>query len=142
MITPYLTFNGECRDALEFYRAVFKSDEPKVLPYGDYMPEGSKTPLELLRTWVMHAEMVICGTNVWFSDEAIPVVKGDSIKLSATVPSGKEATAVFDALCVGGEVTLPPTETFYSVFHAAVTDKFGVNWNVVAEESPAQEETI
>ncbi|GHU95203.1 VOC family protein [Clostridia bacterium] len=142
MITPYLVFNGECKDALDFYRVVFKSDEPKVLPYGDYMPEGSKTPPELLRTWVMHAEMMICGTNVWFADEAIPVVKGDSIKLSATVSSGKEATAVFDALCVGGEVTLPPTETFYSVFHAAVTDKFDVNWNVVADEAPTQEGTI
>ncbi|GHU49823.1 hypothetical protein FACS1894127_3960 [Clostridia bacterium] len=46
---------------------------------------------------------------------------------------------VFDALCVGGKITLPPTETFYSVFHAAVTDKFGVSWNVVAEETPKKE---
>ena len=135
MIMPYLVFNGECKDALEFYRAVFHCDEPKVLPYGDYMPEGSKTPPDLLRTWVMHAEMVIYGTNVWFADEAIPVAKGNSIKLSATVPDGKEAGVVFDALCGDGKVTLPPTETFYSVFHAAVTDKFGVNWNVVAEEA-------
>jgi PhnB protein len=36
-------------------------------------------------------------------------------------------------------ITLQPIETFYSVFHAAVTDKFGVNRNVVAEEAPAQE---
>lgn len=48
----------------------------------------------------------------------------------------QEAAGVFDALCVNGEVTLPPTETFYSVFHSAVTDKFGVNWNVVAEKQP------
>jgi PhnB protein len=142
MITPYLVFNGECKDALEFYRSVFKCDEPKVLPYGDYMPEGSKTPPELLRTWVMHAEMVICGTNVWFADEAVPTAKGGSIKLSATVQTGKEAAAVFYALCVGGKVTLPPTETFYSVFHAAVTDKFGINWNVVAEEGPKREGTV
>ncbi|MDR1541233.1 MAG: VOC family protein [Clostridiales bacterium] len=141
MITPYIVFNGECNDALEFYRSVFKCDEPKALPYGDYMPEGSKTPPELLRTWVMHAEMVICGTNVWFADEAVPVDKGGSIKLSATVPNSKEAVVVFDALSVGGEITLPPTETFYSVFHAAVTDKFGVNWNVVAEEAPKKEGT-
>ena len=141
MITPYLVFNGECADALDFYRSVFKCDEPKVLPYGDYMPEGSETPPELLRTWVMHAEMVICGTNVWLADEASPAAKGDSIKLSATVPTATEAAAVFDALCVGGEVTLPPTETFYSVFHAAVTDKFGGNWNVVTEEVPKREGT-
>lgn len=140
MITPYLTFNGNCKDALNFYHAVFHCDEPKVLPYGDYMPEGSKTPPELLRTWVMHAEMVICGTIVWFADEATPPNNGDNIKLTATVPTGKEATAIFDALCVGGEVTLPPTETFYSVLHAAVTDKFGMNWNIVAEEAPKQVE--
>lgn len=56
------------------------------------------------------------------------------------MPTGKEAAGVFDVLCVNGEVTLPPTETFYSVFHAAVTDKFGVNWDVVAEEQPNREE--
>jgi PhnB protein len=88
----------------------------------------------------MHGEMTICGTKVWFADEAAPFTKGDSIRLSATVPTGKEAAAIFDALCVGGEVALPPTETFYSVFHAAVTDKFGVNWNIVAGEQPKQKE--
>lgn len=140
MITPYLVFNGECKDALDFYRGVFHSDEPKVLPYGDYMPEGSETPPELLRTWVMHAEMPICGTNVWFADEATRPDGGNNIRLTATVPTGQDAKEVFDALCAGGEVTLPPTETFYSVFHAAVTDKFGVNWNVVAEEPPKRED--
>ncbi len=60
--------------------------------------------------------------------------------LTATVPTGNEAASVFNALCKGGKVTLPPTETFYSVFHAAVTDKFGVNWDVVAEEAPRREE--
>ncbi|MDR2861077.1 MAG: VOC family protein [Syntrophobacterales bacterium] len=138
MITPYLVFNGDCKDALDFYRAVFNCDEPEVMNYGDYMPEGSKTPPELLRTWVMHGEMVICGTNVWFADETEAFTKGDSIRLSAALPTGREAAAVFDALCGGGTVTLPPTETFYSVFHAAVTDKFGINWNVVAEEQPAK----
>ncbi len=140
MITPYLVFNGDCQEALDFYRSVFPCGEPKVMNYGDYMPEGSQTPPELLRTWVMHGEMEICGTNIWFADEATPFARGESIKLSASVPTGIEATAIFDALCAGGTVTLPPTETFYSVFHAAVTDKFGVNWNVVALEAPASKE--
>ncbi|MDR0513994.1 MAG: VOC family protein [Coriobacteriaceae bacterium] len=136
MISPYLVFNGECAEALAFYRSVFRCDEPKVMPYGDYMPEGSETPPELLRTWVMHAEMTICGTDVWFADEATPVAKGEGIRLSAIVSTGKLAAEVFEALCDGGKTTLPPTETFYSVFHAAVTDRFGVGWNVVAEEQP------
>ena len=100
------------------------------------MPEGSKTPPELLKNWVMHAEMEICGTNVWFADEATPARNGDNIRLSASVSSGEGAKKIFEALSEDGEVTLQPTETFYSVFHAAVTDKFGINWNVIAEEAP------
>ena len=142
MITPYLTFNGNCKEALAFYRSVFPCGEPSVLPYGDYMPEGSPTPPELLRSWVMHAEMTVCGTNVWFADSAQSPGNSGLITLSAIVPTGREALAIYDALCAGGTVTLPPTVTFYSVFHAVVSDRFGVPWQIVAEEAPVQDDTI
>ena len=142
MITPYLTFNGNCKEALAFYRSVFPCGEPSVLPYGDYMPEGSPTPPELLRSWVMHAEMTVCGTNVWFADSAQAPGNSGLITLSAIVPTGKEAQAIYDALCAGGTVTLPPTVTFYSVFHAVVRDRFGVPWQIVAEEAPVQDDVI
>lgn len=142
MITPYLTFNGNCKEALAFYRSVFPCGEPSVLPYGDYMPEGSPTPPELLRSWVMHAEMTVCGTNVWFADSAQSPGNSGLITLSAIVPTEGEAMAIYDALCAGGTVTLPPTVTFYSVFHAVVRDRFGVPWQIVAEEAPIQDDTI
>ena len=140
MITPYLTFNGNCKEALAFYRSVFPCGEPSVLPYGDYMPEGSPTPPELLRSWVMHAEMTVCGTNVWFADSAQSPGNSGLITLSAIVPTEGEARAIYDALCAGGTVTLPPTVTFYSVFHAVVMDRFGVPWQIVAEEAPVQDD--
>ena len=140
MITPYLTFNGNCKEALAFYRSVFPCGEPSILPYGDYMPEGSPTPPELLRSWVMHAEMTVCGTNVWFADSAQSPGNIGLITLSAIVPTEEEALAIYDALCAGGTVTLPPTVTFYSVFHAVVRDRFGVPWQIVAEEAPVQDD--
>ena len=142
MITPYLTFNGNCKEALAFYRSVFPCGEPSVLPYGDYMPEGSPTPPELLRSWVMHAEMTVCGTNVWFADSAQSPGNSGLITLSAIVPTEGEALAIYDALCAGGTVTLPPTVTFYSVFHAVVRDRFGVPWQIVAEEAPVQDDAV
>ena len=142
MITPYLTFNGNCKEALAFYRSVFPCGEPSILPYGDYMPEGSPTPPELLRSWVMHAEMTVCGTNVWFADSAQSPGNSGLITLSAIVPTEGEARAIYDALCAGGTVTLPPTVTFYSVFHAVVRDRFGVPWQIVAEEAPIQDDTV
>ena len=142
MITPYLTFNGNCKEALAFYRSVFPCGEPSILPYGDYMPEGSPTPPELLRSWVMHAEMTVCGTNVWFADSAQSPGNSGLITLSAIVPTEGEARAIYDALCAGGTVTLPPTVTFYSVFHAVVRDRFGVPWQIVAEEAPVQDDAV
>lgn len=138
MITPYLTFHGRCREALSFYQEVFQCEEPKIMPYGDYMPEGSLTPPELLRDWVMHAEMVVNGTNMWFADEAAAPSIGENVKLTAIVSTGAEAAEIFEALAQDGEVILPPTETFYSVLHAAVKDRFGLHWNVVAEEAPSK----
>ena len=142
MITPYLTFNGNCKEALAFYRSVFPCGEPSILPYGDYMPEGSPTPPELLRSWVMHAEMTVCGTNVWFADSAQSPGNSGLITLSAIVPTEGEAQSIYDALCAGGTVTLPPTVTFYSVFHAVVRDRFGVPWQIVAEEAPVQDDAV
>ncbi len=138
MITPYITFNGNCKDALEFYKRVFQSEVKMLLPYGDYIPDGISEPPENLSEWVVHAEMQICGTNFWFADEVQPPTQGNMVKLTAVVPAAKEAQSYFDLLKEGGIITLPPTKTFYSAFHAGVTDKYGVGWNVVAEEAPGQ----
>lgn len=139
MVTPYITFAGNCSQALEFYQTVFNSKVQMSQLYGDYVPEGVKTPPANLKDWILHAEMQICDTVFWFADEvAEPVSKGNMIKLTSKVPSAKEAQKIFDVLSIGAHITLPPTDTFYSSFHAGLTDKYGVSWNIVAEESPSQ----
>ena len=80
--------------------------------------------------------MKICGTNLWFADEIGALAKGDIVRLTATASSRQEADEIFNKLKDNGEITLPPTETFYSTFHASLIDKFGVHWNIVAEETP------
>ncbi len=138
MVTPYITFNGNCSEALEFYQNVFKGEVKMSQPYGEYIPDGTDAPPENLSAWILHAEMEICGTNFWFADEVQSVSKGNMIKLTTTVATAEEAKDIFEMLSDGGYVTLPPVKTFYSTFHAALTDKFGVNWNIVAEEAPNQ----
>jgi len=54
------------------------------------------------------------------------------------VPTAKEAQRIFDALRVDAHISLPPVETFYSKFHAGLTDRYEVDWSIVAEESPNQ----
>lgn len=139
MVTPYITFSGNCSNALDFYRTAFSTEIEMSYPYGDYVPEGVAVVPPNLKDWVMHAEMQICGTVFWFADEVTEqVAKGSMVKLTVKVPTAKEAQRIFDALNVDARITLPPTETFYSTFHAGLTDRFGVSWNIVAEEATQQ----
>lgn len=137
MVTPYITFPGSCRVALDFYSSVFDSAVSMSQPYDDYVPEGIDEPPTDLRDFILHAEMEICGTNFWFADEvAGPVTKGSMVKLTATVPTKAGAQKIFGRLNENAAITLPPTETFYCNFHAGLVDKFGVCWNIVSEEAP------
>lgn len=136
MVTPYLVFNGNCKEVLDFYQRVFEINIGEPILYGEYVPDGIKTPPPNLSTWILHAEIQICGTNFWFADEIVGSEKGNIVRLTATVPTLAEAQKIFDRLKENAEISLPPTETFYSTFHAALTDKFGVAWNIVSEEAP------
>lgn len=139
MVTPYIVFAGRCREALAFYAAAFGGEARMIQPYGSYVPEGVRNPPDDLAEWVMHAEMEICGTHFWFADEiAQPVSTGNNVKLTATVATAQIAQGIWAVLSQGAFITLPPTDTFYSTFHAGLVDRFGVSWNLVAEEAPAQ----
>ena len=139
MVTPYITFGGNCAQALHFYRDAFQTEVKMRQPYGDYVPQGMDTPPQDLSEWVLHAEMDICGTPFWFADEVDqPVTPGTMVKLTAQVPDAAKAQAIFAALSQNARITLPPTETFYSTFHAGLVDCFGVSWNITALETPAQ----
>lgn len=140
MIIPYLTFKGNCADAFAFYLHAFGAKDLGQMPYGDYVPDCDESIPVDLPSWILHAEMEIFGSKIWLADELTPITDCDRVKLSVAVPTGDDANLVFDALKASGVVTLPPTVTFYSVFHAALIDKFGIHWNIVAEEAPAKQE--
>ena len=137
MITPYLIFNGDCREALAFYQEVFGCPADMVQPYGEYVPEGLTDVPPDLGEWIIHAQMEICGAPVWFADEAAyPAKQGDNIRLTVTVPTKREAQEIFERFGEDVCVKLPPTQTFYSTFHAEIFDRYGIGWNIVAEEAP------
>lgn len=137
MVTPYLTFEGDCGEALLFYKNAFNGTIKTLRYYDDYVPEDVKAPPYDLEDWILHAEMEIYGTTFWFADEVSePVIKGNMVRLTLLVDDAAEAQRVFDSLNHHAFVPLPPTETFYSTFHASIVDQFGINWNITALEAP------
>ena len=136
MVIPYLAFQGNCSEVLAFYSKVFRTTAKRVHHYDDYVPEDVFEVPDNFNDWIMHAEMEICGTNFWFADEfSQEQLKNNFIKLVITVEKSEQANEIYNLLLDDGEIILPPTQTFYSTYHAAIIDKFGVSWNIVSLEN-------
>jgi PhnB protein len=125
----FLTFDGDCRQALEFYAKTFKQKAPEqVMTYGQN-PMGSS---EADKERILYACMPICGCTVMFSDcpSDFHSTKGNNIMLTLGLSDENEIKRIFNALAEGGQVGMKLDKTFFSELFGMVTDKFGIIWQV------------
>lgn len=131
----YLTFNGNCREAVEFYAKVFNAGEPQIMTFGDG-PQNPEYPLpEEAKDLVMHARLTLSGSNVMFSDNfpGNPFTAGNNITLAVVSRDIDEVRSAYEGLKEGGTVELELQETFWSKCYGKVTDKFGIGWQLSHE---------
>ena len=138
-VQPYLFFNGNCEEAVEFYRAAlgaeveFKmryQESPEPLPPG-MVPPGFENK-------IMHCSFRISETTLMASNGCSPEkARFEGFSLSLTVPNEAEADRAFAALAKGGQVRMPLAKTFWSPRFGMVADRFGVGWmiSVAAQQS-------
>ena len=130
-ISPYVSFNGNCEEAVAFYEKAFHV-KAEIMRYKDAPPEaGYQTP-EGTENLIMHAQFEYGGELVMLCDmpPEYPVVIGDNIAVMAEFDDTSTAKAVFDVLKEGGKVNMELQETFWSKCFGSLTDKFGINWNI------------
>ena len=126
-LTPYIIFNGNCEEALNYYSKAFEGEIKDLMRF-----EG--TPVESLSTdkqKVMHANFNAKGIFFMACDsgERGPVASGNSIvHLSINFETADEQLRVFNILAEGGKIGMPLQDTFWGAKFGMVTDKFGVNW--------------
>jgi PhnB protein len=128
----FLTFNGDCRKAVEFYAAVFKLPVPEqIMTYGQN-PEGSS---EQDKDLILYTCMPMFGQNVMFSDcsSGSEYCKGNNITLTIGMSDTDEMKRIFQELSDGGEVCMPLAKTFFSELFGMVCDKFGIIWQLSKE---------
>jgi len=130
-LIPYLVFNGNCEQAVNFYAQVLEA-EPVIMRYGDAPPNPHFQVPEEVKSKVMHAELRKDGHVIRFSDNCFgaPVNTGNSISFSLEFKSVEDTKAMFQALSEGGKVEMEPQETFFSPCYSKFTDKFGIMWQV------------
>ena len=134
-VNPYITFNGNCEEAFNFYKSVFGGEFPYIGRFGDMPAEEGKQVSEEEKNRIMHVslpisqETVLMGSDTgddWSSGHQ----SGNNISLSVNTDSKEEADRIFNGLSEGGKVTMPLQETFWGAYFGMWTDKFGINWMV------------
>lgn len=126
-VQPYLNFNGNCEEAINFYKDALGGEILFIQRYGESPIAGMSGDDK-----VMHCTLKIGDTHLMASDnpENMPASAGNNISLAIGLNDVEKARAMFDYLADGGSVTMPLEKTFWAEAFGMLTDKFGINWMI------------
>jgi PhnB protein len=126
---PYLSFDGNCADAMRFYeRALGGTIE--IMMSGADSPMAAQIPKEAAHR-ILHARLALPDGGTLYAGDApghMPYqgIHGVGIALSYETPV--EAQKIFDRLADGGKVTMAMQPSFWAKSFGMLTDKFGTSW--------------
>jgi len=129
MLTPCIHFEGNCDEAINFYKETLGAEVNTII-YAKDAPADSGLD-SLPPNFVMHSEVVICGTTFSLTDGAEVPVTGESFSFLITYDTAEEVAAAFKKLKVNGRIVEPLASVFWSELYGYVIDRFGVNWQVM-----------
>ena len=128
--TPYLNFNGNCKEAFEFYQSVFGGKIDTMMTFGE-SPMAAEVP-ESARNLIIHVSLN--AGDAWLLGSDVPpgmtYEKPASTSVTVALEDVTEGKRIFDALAEGGNVQMPFDKTFWAEGFGAVTDRYGTPWMV------------
>lgn len=135
-VTPYLNFQGQCREAFTFYAGVLGGEIEMMMTHGESPMAGQTS--EDFRDKIMHAALKLPGGHYILGSDA-PLERFDrpaGFYVSVTLDTTDQAEQAWAALSEGGKVEMPLQETFWAPRFGMVRDRFGIPWmlNTTAQQ--------
>jgi PhnB protein len=126
-IISHLTFNGNCREAMTFYKKCF-GGRLTFQTVGE-SPLSAKIPKKMkgciLQAILKKGSLVLTGSDM-VGEEGL--LKGNSVSLSLTCSSEDEINNYYERLSEGGSADHPLKDTFWGAKSGGLTDRFGNHW--------------
>ncbi|MDR2145394.1 MAG: VOC family protein [Tannerella sp.] len=134
-IENFIYFNGNCKEAVEYYAEVFGLDKPEfmIAKCVPGIPDFVGTDEDREKGLVMYTSLKIKNSLVMFADAPNnrKVTFGDNVCLTVSCETIEETTEIFNKLKIDGHVFIDLQEVFFTKCLGSLTDKFGLNWFVV-----------
>jgi PhnB protein len=126
-LNPYVQFDGDARDAMEFYQDVF-GGALVLNTFGDF---GTDDPAIADRT--MHAQLETeRGFTLMASDTApgMEYRPGTNVAISLSGDDADELRGYWEKLSSGGTVAVPLETQMWGDEFGMCIDRFGLQWMV------------
>ena len=126
VVNPFLTFNGNCEEAINFYVQIFNGEINQLTRFSE---TASNVP-DNYKDKIMHISFRFEDNTILAADSLPdkPRTFGNNFSLSVDVMQIMEMEKTFARLAEGGRITMPLQDTFWGSRFGMLTDKFGVNW--------------
>lgn len=126
-INAYLTFNGNCREAMNFYHSCI-GGEINFLTVGGSAVEAHCPPE--MKDSILHATLTKGSLLLLASDMLAPggLTMGNNIALSLNCSSEEEINEFYNKLSVGGQILDPLKVQFWGAIFGVFNDKYGIRW--------------
>jgi PhnB protein len=125
-LNPYITYAGNARQAMEFYKTVFGG----TLTMSTFGEAGApNAPADQ----IMHANLETdSGFTLMASDapHGMELSPGDNISVSVSGDDADELRGYWDKLSTSGKVTMPLEKQMWGDEFGMCIDQFGIAWMV------------
>lgn len=124
-LIPYLTFNSNCREAMNFYKECL-GGELILMPVSE-TPVAEQMPPHM-KDAILHSSLKSGNFEIMATDMSPQkFLTGNDMHLCLVCKSTAELHSLFEKLSVGGKVSQPLHEMFFGMI-GTLQDKFGKSW--------------
>lgn len=124
---PYLIFDGNCKEAFEYYAEVLGGTIEELMTHRE-SPIANDTAKEDLDK-VLHARLNLGSLTLMASDSSKShYAKPQGMHVQIQPTSEAEAERIYQALAKNGDVQMPLEKTFWAKRFAMLTDQFNIPW--------------
>lgn len=114
-----------CKEAIEFYKTIFDGEIQMV-----QMADG-KEMFKGYEGKIIHSELHINKNCVmYFTDVFGDKPQTGNVKLVLEMESQTQIEKIYSELSNAGKVNFELQKTFWGAYHAVLTDKYGVTWEL------------
>jgi len=122
-LNTYISFNGQAREAMEFYKSIF-GGELTISTFADqHVPNAPADG-------VMHAQLNVDGKPVIMASDGMDDKTRSGFSLSLSGDNAEELRGYFQKLSESGQITKPLEKESWGDEFGMVQDKFGITWMV------------